>query len=135
MCVVEKEVKIKPKKMGFWANNRASSRAIVWKLAPSSSRFSNDAKVVKRRKNRKRSERKERLSVTFLQKHHPQTTIMLRRSAVQFAERALASSSRTRASKLATTAQKRAMGAFFFVSFLFFLLLFLLEREKGKSIV
>ena len=38
---------------------------------------------------------------------------MLRRSAVTFAERALASSSRTRTSKLATTAQKRGMGAFF----------------------
>ncbi|CAL6291747.1 unnamed protein product [Bathycoccus prasinos] len=34
---------------------------------------------------------------------------MLRRSAVTFAERALASSSRTRTSKLATTAQKRGM--------------------------
>ena len=66
-------------------------------------------------------------------KHHPQTTIMLRRSAVTFAERALASSSRTRTSKLATTAQKRGMGAFFFISLLFFPLLFLLVRElKGN---
>jgi hypothetical protein len=58
---------------------------------------------------------------------------MLRRSAVTFAERALASSSRTRTSKLATTAQKRGMGAFFFISLLFFPLLFLLVRElKGN---
>lgn len=58
---------------------------------------------------------------------------MLRRSAVTFAERALASSSRTRTSKLATTARKRGMGAFFFISLLFFPLLFLLVRElKGN---
>jgi len=58
---------------------------------------------------------------------------MLRRSAVTFAERALASSSRTRTSKLATTAQKRGMGAFFFISLLFFPLLFLLVTElKGN---
>ena len=57
---------------------------------------------------------------------------MLRRSAVTFAERALASSSRTRTSKPAI-AQKRGMGAFFFISLLFFPLLFLLVRElKGN---
>ena len=61
---------------------------------------------------------------------------MLRRSAVTFAERALASSSRTRTSKLATTARKRGMGAFFF--YLFTLLSSTLssrERVEGKSIV
>lgn len=61
---------------------------------------------------------------------------MLRRSAVTFAERALASSSRTRTSKLATTAaQKRGMGAFFLSLSSSFLYCFFFSRDEGKSIV
>ena len=86
--------------------------------------------VVKRRKKNTWT-----TCVKFLQKKQT-IFIMLRRSAVTFAERALASSSRTRTSKLATTAQKRGMGAFFF--YLFTLLSSALssrERVEGKSIV
>ena len=73
---------------------------------------------------------KERLfSVTFPSKniHHPQTIIMLRRSAVTFAERA----SQQQQNENVETGNDRAeerMGAFFFISFLFFPLLLLLER-------